>query len=672
MRSFTLVFSLLISLNLFAQNGFNKVTPRLNNLFLSGSDTDEHLVWIFFKDKGENLSHYFENPESVVSERSLKRRSKVLPQGELITMLDIPVNQEYIKDLVKKGFRVKHVSKWFNGVSGYLNRSEVGVISELSSVLRMDIVNKYKKRDPVINDYNYSPVIELNIQPEITHLLDYGPSITQLNQIRVPDVHDMGYAGEGILICSMDAGFDNLAHEVFDSMNIVDMWDFVDNDPDPSQIGTHGTKTLSMIGGFKEGQLIGPAFNADFLLARTENDENGVETPVEEDNWIAALEWADDKGVDVITSSVSYLVYDPPFESYTWQDMDGNTALITIAADLAVKRGIVVVNSAGNEGYNSNHNTLNAPADGDSVIAVGSVGSDGLRSNFSSVGPTADGRIKPDLMAMGSGGIYYATSTSTSSYGSSSVGTSFSAPLVAGVAALLLSVDSTLTPVELLNFLKQTASRSTNPNNLYGWGIVNTLSAFNLINAGGELTSFNVTHLNGEVTLIWTTSSEVNIDNFEIQRRIITINDTTDWQSIGNIPGTGSGTEGSTYTFTDDISAITAEVIEYRLKLNDFVGGFKLSNVTNVLIPKSFQLFQNYPNPFNSMTLIKYNIHQPSRVKISVYDILGNEIETLFEGIKQAGENVIQFNAGNRSSGVYFISLQAGDFYKTIKATLIK
>ncbi len=149
--------------------------------------------------------------------------------------------------------------------------------------------------------------------------------------------------------------------------------------------------------------------------------------------------------------------------------MDGNTARITIAADLAVKWGIFVVNSASNNGFNPTHNTLGAPADGDSVITVGSVTSSGQRSSFSSVGPTFDGRIKPDLMAMGSS-VYVARSSSPTSYGNSS-GTSFSCPILAGASALILSVDPTLTPMELLDLLKQTASQSNNPDNLMGWGI---------------------------------------------------------------------------------------------------------------------------------------------------------------------------------------------------------
>ena len=155
----------------------------------------------------------------------------------------------------------------------------------------------------------------------------------------------MGYTGQGVTVCVMDAGFNRLSHEVFSAMNIIAAYDFVNNDPDVGDStdlgnGSHGTQTLSAIGGFKEGKLIGPAFGANFILAKTENTDS--ETPIEEDNWIAALEWADSIGVDVTSTSLGYLDYDPPFVGYTWENMDGNTARITIAADLAVKKGIVV------------------------------------------------------------------------------------------------------------------------------------------------------------------------------------------------------------------------------------------------------------------------------------------------------------------------------------------
>ena len=664
MKFFITILSMLMSVSIFAQTNFNKGTTQLNDLLNASSDKAELLVWVFFNDKGENTAHYFANPESVVSEKSLKRRAKVLPPDELISNMDLPVNNEYIKKVVSLGFEVKQKTKWLNGVSGYVTKSEIGLISQLSIVKSLDVVHKFKKDYSVEEDAGNQPQDNsLNKQNGINSY-NYGQSFTQLNQINVPAVHDMGYTGQGITICSMDAGFDNLAHEVFSSMNIIAQWDFVDNDPDVSQGGSHGTSTLSTIGGFKEGKLIGPAFSSDYILARTEDIYS--ETPVEEDNWIAALEWADGMGVDVTTTSLSYLDYDPPFTSYTWQDMDGNTALITIAADLAVKIGIVVVNSASNSGYNSNHNTLGAPADGDSVFTVGAVTSSGNRSSFSSVGPTVDGRIKPDLMAMGSS-VYVARSSSPTSYGTSS-GTSFSCPILAGAAALVLSVDPTLTPMELLDLLRQTASRSSNPDNLMGWGIINTLGAIELIPVPVELTLFSGSYVNGSVQLEWRTATETNNFGFEVQKRY----ENTSYEKIGFVPGNGTTTNSMQYSFEDN--DLLAGRIFYRLKQLDFNGDFEYSNeiMVEVLNLTDYQLFQNYPNPFNPSTTIKYSVPAQSKIKIALYDIIGNEVSTLFDGIQPSGIHEINLTADNLPSGVYFISMTAENFSKAIKITLMK
>ena len=215
--------------------------------------------------------------------------------------------------------------------------------------------------------------------------------------------------------------------------------------------------------------MVGPAFGSTFILGRTEVDP--TETPVEMDNWIAAAEWADSLGADIITSSLGYLDFDPPHTSYTWQDMNGNTMPITIAADLAVNKGILVSNSAGNNGSNATRNTLGGPADGDSVLTVGSVTSTGNRSSFSSVGPTTDvpPRIKPDVMAMGSSNYYASTSGNNYSTGS---GTSFSCPLTSGVSALVLSANRDLTPLQVIGILKKFASNTNSPNNQMGWGII--------------------------------------------------------------------------------------------------------------------------------------------------------------------------------------------------------
>lgn len=535
------IFTILLSFSfgLFAQQN-DKFSDRLTQQLNEQGSQSELLVWIYFTDKGENISKYVDNPRLVVSEKSLQRRSKVLPAENLITNYDIPVYQSYINGIEEIGITIKQKSRWLNAVSTFADRRQLEFIAALSYVQRIDIVMRYGKQEPLEMDKPIEPG-SYGIQPEGVHSLDYGASFTQNNQINVPAVHDMGYYGQGVTICVLDAGFNRLSHETFNNMNIIAAWDFVNNDPDVGDgsdmgTGSHGTKTLSTIGGFSPGELIGPAYGSDYILAKTENTDS--ETPIEEDNWVAALEWADSIGVDVTSTSLGYLDYDYPYTGYTYMDMDGNTAVITIAADIAVSLGIVVVNSAGNEGYNSSHNTLSAPADGDSVISVGAVNSSGSRVSFSSVGNTVDGRIKPDIMAMGSN-VTVASSYSNTGY-TAADGTSFSCPLSAGVAALILSFNPGLTPMQVRDALRSTGSNSLTPDREYGWGIIDALAALEYAITPDTTPPDAVNDLNisdiasDELKLTWTVPNDTTVGGivrYDIRYSTSPITDTNDFNS---------------------------------------------------------------------------------------------------------------------------------------------
>ena len=479
-KNFISVCLLLIITSVFAQGQVNKISKTLEVKMSNASAKDEILVWVYFADKGTNTNFYFSNPQSVVSEKSIKRRAKVFTNSTPLTIRDLPVNSDYTLQVKLKGFKTKWPSKWLNAVSGTATKIQIDQIATLPCVKKIDIVYRLRKGNQPEFDLSSTTQKNNEQQPEGVNVYDYGASFAQLQQINVPAVHDSGFTGQGVTICVMDAGFNRLNHDAFLSMNIIAAWDFVNNDPnvgDENDMGegSHGTMTLSTIGGYAPGHLIGPAFNSSYILAKTENTDS--ETPIEEDNWIAAMEWADSIGVDVTSTSLSYLSYDPPHPSYTWEDMDGNTTIITNGADYAAFIGIVVLNSAGNYGYNSSHNTLGAPADGDSIITAGAVDYSGNRVSFSSVGPTVDGRIKPDIMALGDGDVV-ASPYGDHSYTSAS-GTSFSCPLSAGVAALILSVNPNLTPMQVRDAMRNTASQNTNPDNLYGWGILNALAGIN-------------------------------------------------------------------------------------------------------------------------------------------------------------------------------------------------
>ncbi|MEK9135754.1 MAG: S8/S53 family peptidase, partial [Bacteroidota bacterium] len=621
-------------------------------------------------------------PLTIVSERSIERRRKVRSSKDLVDYTDLPVEQAYVDQVAKQIVRVRQRSRWFNSVSVVATKARIASLEGLPFVTQIDLLARFSKNQTEQEEAAQGVEQSATRQEDGIHSLDYGASFGQVNQVNVPAVHDLGNHAEGVFVGVFDNGFRLPNHESFASMNIVATYDFVDhkvsvvpNNPSPS-FGSHGVNTLSTIGGYKPGQLIGPAFGANFILARTENDSS--ETPIEEDNWVAAIEWADSIGVDVTSTSLGYLTYDAPYTSWTWQDMNGNTTVITRAADWAVSRGIVVVNSAGNEGYSASHNTLGAPADGDSVLSVGAVSSTGTRSSFSSVGPTTSipPRIKPDVMAQGSS-VRVASATNTTGYGSAS-GTSFSCPLAAGVAALIISARPNATPLQVMNSMRATASRAGSPDNQYGWGILNALAAINDLPLPIQLQYFTGIFVrnSNSVQLNWGTLSEVNNYGFVVQRRT----EAREFADLPNsfVPGHGTTNEPQHYSFVD--TTVLPGIWLYRLKQIDLDGTVHYTETIRVDVltgvqeatATEFALHQNYPNPFNSSTMLSFNIPYSTFVVLKVQDVLGREVATVVNEELKPGSYQRTLNTSGWASGVYVYRLRAGSHTDTRKLVVLK
>ncbi|QIP14095.1 S8 family serine peptidase [Spirosoma aureum] len=442
-----------------------------------GQTTRKYLVLL--RDKA-NSPYSVNKPDQFLSQRSILRRQK---QNISILERDLPVNPTYITQLQQTGAKIWFPSRWLNAVLVEANDATIATIQKLSFVKGLEfgrsLTNARVGAETSVSTTNqFSKFGE--VQP-----LNYGSSQAQIEQLGADKMHQQGYHGEGMLIGVLDAGFQNanrlaFLKPLFDEKRVLATYDFVRKETSVYEDDSHGLSCLSAIAATADGQLYGTAYKASFILLRTE-DANS-ESRIEEANWLFGAEYADSAGVDVISSSLGYSEFDDVSTSYTYQNMDGKTALSTRAAEIAAATGMVVVVAAGNEGGNSWH-YLTAPSDAVSVLAIGAVTQTGQRASFSSFGPSADGRVKPDLAARGQGTIVgYPSGTVASGNG-----TSFATPLIAGLAASFWQSHPRLTASQVTASLRRSGSQYTTPDDMLGYGIPNFERASTIAEVYGQL-----------------------------------------------------------------------------------------------------------------------------------------------------------------------------------------
>ncbi len=446
---------------------------------LVNRDGDTLMAWVYFTDKGiAGKSGFSGKAASVtISQRALARRAKV--GLDHVVFADLPVPEGYLEQVIDRGATRRRTSRWLNAASFEIPVDRYDEICRLPFVAKIKPLGLYRRRPVESIPIRIDRPDPLSLSPEV---LDYGASEGQLTQINVPAMHNKGLDGAGVTLAIFDTGF-RKTHEAFAQHyadgRVLAEWDFVFDDGNvaneagdwPSQ-WNHGTYIWSVSGGHKDGAIYGPAYKANFILCKTEDVRS--ETPVEEDNWVAALEWAGSIGTDVVTSSLSYLEWDPGTGTdYTYEDLDGATATTSIAAGMAAGLGIVVCNAASNSGPAPG--TIGAPADAFDILTCGAVYQSGALASFSSRGPTSDGRIKPEVCAQGIS-TFCATSGTDYSYGAAN-GTSLSTPLVAGAACLMVQARPGFTPQAIRQALMETADNAASPDNNYGWGVLDADAA---------------------------------------------------------------------------------------------------------------------------------------------------------------------------------------------------
>jgi len=424
----------------------------------------QNYYWIAFSDKNDT-GYSLSSPGAYLSERAIQRRTQ---QNIPIDSLDLPVNKTYIDSVLTLDVTFVHSSKWLNGMTV---KTEIDSLDTL--LIPWTFIVEVQKTKPALTTKSaadkFAEESFSEADPIDTSL--YGASVHQLGMMEGQFLHNQGYKGEGLQIAVLDGGFESAdTLPALDSLwannQILGTRDFVDPQSDFFSTNYHGMSVLSCMGGNYPGKLIGTAPKASYWLLRSEDDD--TEYIVEEDNWAAAAEFADSVGADIINSSLGYFVFDDPKTDHTYADMDGKTTRVTQAANIAASKGMLVFASAGNE-RNDSWFRIIAPSDGTGVIGVGAVDQNLVPANFSSAGPAADGAIKPNLAAMG----YRSIAQLRNGVIGQINGTSFSSPILAGMAACLWQRFPDKSASEIKDALEKSGSKYLSPDSLVGYGIPN-------------------------------------------------------------------------------------------------------------------------------------------------------------------------------------------------------
>lgn len=467
MKRYLMLYAFILStLTLLAHD--DKVTGILEADMVSFPGGKCQMYRLYLKDKDLDHTPFSVNrPSEFLSQRSIDRRKR---QGIPVDLTDLPVAPAYEKQVAEAGIEIVGKSKWNNTLLIRIHKDK-----ELRKLEGLEFITKRKKVFQAPD--SVSQRMRSNVRNRLNEWSQgdefYGAADAQLKSLNGKKLHENGYRGKGMMIAVFDGGFMNADKiPALHKIKLAGVKDFVVPES-KSVFGEmeHGTMVLSTMAANAPDFYVGVAPEAQYLLIRCEDER--TESLAEEDYWASAAEYADSCGVDVINSSLGYHGFDDSSMDHHYYEQDGNTALISRTASMCADKGIVCVNSAGNDGMGS-WKKINFPADAKDILTVGSINEHGMNAAFSAVGPTADGRIKPDVMAFGS-----PTCVIT---GRGSIindnGTSFSSPLVAGMVACLWQALPGKTAKQIIKLVKLAGDNQQHPDNVFGYGVPDFWKAY--------------------------------------------------------------------------------------------------------------------------------------------------------------------------------------------------
>jgi hypothetical protein len=711
---------------------FSPPAPRLEEVFTPAAQArirveGRSVLWVYFTDKGIPDASAFERDVRAagdkVSARARARRARETGGTFVPDYYDIPVRTPYVDAVRATGVQVRQVSRWLNAMTVVADEAQARRIASLEFVrailparpsVRPEPVSKGLPEEGVSPDpgdpRGTAPGGELELErrasalpgvelafPALPKPLNYGNSLTALTGINVPAAHDSGWSGASVLLAMFDSGFDK-NHNATSPLVRIGERDFIFHDGNTSNEAgdvsgqwDHGTGCWSVAGGYYPNNVVGPAFNSRFAIAKTEDIRS--ETPIEEDNWVAAAEWADSLGIDVVSSSLAYRDFDGTANDYPFSALDGYTTVVAQGAIIAARRGIVICTANGNEGPFPS--SLWSPADAESILAVGSVNNVDVVSGFSGRGPTADGRIKPDVVAQGES-VWWAQAGTTSSVAPVN-GTSLSTPLVAGGTALVREAHPEWTAMQVRDALKSTANNAATPNNDRGWGRINVIAAIYGSTLGGPVAPrpfnllvpiHNAVVDHAPTTFRWrrTTDPQGGALSYRVNLRSVAPQPCClfEFTTIdSSFSYTGYLGPNRTYEWT--VTAIDAQGHE-RLSRDAF--RFTTNATTGVPVPAppplapQVVLRQNRPNPLRSFTQMDFELTGMAGwvpVTLRIYDASGRLVRTLLQDFAEPVPTQCSVawdgndDRGRRaSSGIYYYRLEVGEAVESRRMVLLR
>lgn len=414
----------------------------------------QQAYWVFLADKQGTTF----DPYTYFDAKAIERYHQC--GADLYDITNYPLTSQYVDGVNALATGEIGCSRWMNAMGVMATVEQAAAIEALPYVLRVQLIEGNGMTLTCNSD-------EYGITGISDHATVDGPLEAQLVRMGGKAFRDKGIDGKGIRIAVFDGGFPRVnTHNAFkhlrDNHQIIKTWNFPNNKEDVYGWNSHGLMTLSCIAGRIGDKDLGLATGAEFLLARTEVN---TEPFKEEVWWQMAVEWADRNGANIISSSLGY-----GKERHYTKDMDG-TSYVAKAGNLAARKGMLVVNSAGNEADDKQWKTIITPADADSVLCIGGIENSLTEYNhieFSSYGPSADGRQKPNVCAFG----YARTANTPNDQAYHYVhGTSFSCPLVAGFAACAWQASPGKTAMEMFRMIEQSADLYPYCDYSFGYGV---------------------------------------------------------------------------------------------------------------------------------------------------------------------------------------------------------